>query len=127
LIATIGCRLNKPTLSTAVFNFDCIRVLDLTATDDAERVALSTRRLARFVVIVKTPVVLIHDHVALGAEPIGRVENTGSNAEGGMEQRDVSHAVSLASPTAIPSKFPVSNDHPQHRWQHAQNLAATAE
>jgi len=35
----MGCRLNKPTLSTAVFNFDCIRVLDLTATDDAERVA----------------------------------------------------------------------------------------
>ncbi len=118
----MGCRLNKPTLST-VFNFDCIRVLDLTATDDAERVALSTRRTRSLRRNREDPVVvLIHDHVALGAEPIGRVENTGSNAEGGMEQRDVSHAVSLASTTAIPSKFPVSNDHPQRRWQHAQIL-----
>ncbi len=49
--------------------------------------------LVRFVVIVDDPlVVLIHDNdlVALAAEPIGRVANTGSNAEGGMEHRDVS-------------------------------------
>jgi len=41
LIATLGCRLNKSTLSTAVFNFACIRVLDLTATGDAERAPLT--------------------------------------------------------------------------------------
>ncbi len=34
--------MNKSTLSTAVFNFGCIRVLDLTATGDVERVALSS-------------------------------------------------------------------------------------
>ncbi len=36
----MGCRSNKSTLSTAVFNLGCIRVLDLTATDDAEVVAI---------------------------------------------------------------------------------------
>ncbi len=40
MIATMGCRLNRSTLSTAVFNFGCIRVLDLTATDAAEVVAI---------------------------------------------------------------------------------------
>jgi len=42
LIATMGCRLNKSTLSTAVFNFGCIRVVDVTAAADAKRVALSS-------------------------------------------------------------------------------------
>jgi hypothetical protein len=37
----MGCRLNRSALSPAVFNFGCIRVLGLTATDDAEVVVIS--------------------------------------------------------------------------------------
>jgi hypothetical protein len=55
------------------------------------------------IVVENSAVVLVHHHdiVAPGTKPVGRIVNTRTDAENGMEQCDIGHAFTLYSTTDI--------------------------